>query len=425
MQLKHHQACIFALTWTAYAGTYLLRKPLAVVKTDLSNELSMTRTDLGWLDTAMLFPYAAVQIVFGSSADKYGARRTLAVCLMTSAMSMASFGLWHSFYIYAVLLFINGAAQSQAWPSCVKGLGAWYTTQHRNAIFGIWGTCTFAGGVLGTALAVHLQTRYGWRDTFFIPSFILGGIGLMVLMFLHSPSDLQVVIPGKDLESAVSEKLDPATPSFVSLWKLPMLKEVAISVFCIKIVRYCMFMWLPMYLHQQLHYGKAGSGMLPTSFEIGGVLGSASLGYLIQRFLRGQMLLGSGLAILASTLSLVCFLLTASWGAVPNFTLMLIAGAFNCGVDPILSGSVPSELGELDGRKIQASVSGFVNGFGSLGTVLQGPIVGAITEYYGWSGMLYLIITLSLLGCLASLKGYLIGTGLRLNGTTQKLQMGV
>ncbi|XP_038067522.1 putative glycerol-3-phosphate transporter 2 isoform X3 [Patiria miniata] len=383
MQLKHHQACIFALTWTAYAGTYLLRKPLAVVKTDLSNELSMTRTDLGWLDTAMLFPYAAVQIVFGSSADKYGARRTLAVCLMTSAMSMASFGLWHSFYIYAVLLFINGAAQ------------------------------------------VHLQTRYGWRDTFFIPSFILGGIGLMVLMFLHSPSDLQVVIPGKDLESAVSEKLDPATPSFVSLWKLPMLKEVAISVFCIKIVRYCMFMWLPMYLHQQLHYGKAGSGMLPTSFEIGGVLGSASLGYLIQRFLRGQMLLGSGLAILASTLSLVCFLLTASWGAVPNFTLMLIAGAFNCGVDPILSGSVPSELGELDGRKIQASVSGFVNGFGSLGTVLQGPIVGAITEYYGWSGMLYLIITLSLLGCLASLKGYLIGTGLRLNGTTQKLQMGV
>ena len=74
------------------------------------------------------------------------------------------------------------------------------------------------------------------------------------------------------------------------------------------------------------------------------------------------MLLGSGLAILASTLSLACFLLTASWGAVFNVALMAVAGAFNCGVDPILGGSVPSEIGEMDGRKIQASVSGFVNG---------------------------------------------------------------
>ncbi|XP_022097687.1 putative glycerol-3-phosphate transporter 2 [Acanthaster planci] len=423
MQLKYHQACIFALTWMAYAGTYLLRKPLAVVKTDLSNELSMTKTELGWLDTAMLFPYATVQIVFGSSADKYGPRRTLAVCLLISALSMASFGSWQSFYVYAILLFINGAAQSQAWPSCVKGLGVWYTTQHRNAIFGIWGTCTFAGGVLGTALAVHLQTHHGWRQAFLIPSLLLSGLGLLVLLFLHTPSDYQVTIPGKDLESSTSEKPALATPSFVSLWNLPMLKEVAVSMFCVKIVRYCVFMWLPMYLHQQLHYGKTESGMLPTSFEIGGVIGSASLGCLIQRLLRGQLLLGSGLAILASTLSLVCFLLTASWGAVFNVTLMLIAGAFNCGVDPILSGSVPSEIGEMDGRRIQASVSGFVNGFGSLGTVLQGPMVGAITEYYGWSGMLYLIITLSLLGCIASLKGYLISTRLRQRSTTRKHEM--
>lgn len=27
-----------------------------------------------------------------------------------------------------------------------------------------------------------------------------------------------------------------------------MLKEVALSVFCLKTVRYCMYMWLPMYL---------------------------------------------------------------------------------------------------------------------------------------------------------------------------------
>ena len=39
-----------------------------------------------------------------------------------------------------------------------------------------------------------------------------------------------------------------------------------------------------------------------------------------------------------------------------------LQGAFNCGVDPILTGSIPSALGEQGGMDIQASVAGFVNG---------------------------------------------------------------
>ncbi|XP_033648077.1 putative glycerol-3-phosphate transporter 2 [Asterias rubens] len=408
MKVRHHQACVFALTWMAYASTYLLRKPLAVVKMDLSSELKMTRTQLGWLDTAMFLPYAFVQMVFGSSADKYGARRTLACCLMTSGISMASFGMWHSFYIFALFLFINGAAQSQAWPSCVKVLGSWFNNRQRNAVFGLWGTCTFAGGVMGTALAVHLQTYYGWRDVFLIPSLLLLSMGLLVVLFLHTPADYEIVIQGKDFVSSSADAPEHVTMSFIQLWSFPMLKELAVSMFCVKIVRYCVFMWLPMYLYEQLHYGKGESGMLSTSFEIGGVAGSAALGYLIQRLLDGQTLKGSALVILASTLSLVCFLITASWGAFFNISLMMITGALNCGVDPILTGSVPAELAEWEGRDIQASISGFINGFGSLGTVVMGPVVGVLTELFGWSGMLYMIIVLSLLGSLSTFRGYSI-----------------
>ena len=82
----------------------------------------------------------------------------------------------------------------------------------------------------------------------------------------------------------------------------------------------------------------------------------------LNRLLDGQTLKGSALVILASTLSLVCFLITASWGAFFNISLMMITGALNCGVDPILTGSVPAELAEWEGRDIQASISGFING---------------------------------------------------------------
>ena len=43
-------------------------------------------------------------------------------------------------------------------------------------------------------------------------------------------------------------------------------------------------------------------------------------------------------------------------------------------------------------------------GFGSVGTFLEGPIIGLISAHYGWSGMFYLMIGLSVVGALAVLR---------------------
>lgn len=43
-------------------------------------------------------------------------------------------------------------------------------------------------------------------------------------------------------------------------------------------------------------------------------------------------------------------------------------------------------------------------GFGSVGTFLEGPIIGLISAHYGWSGMFYMMIGLSGVGALAVLR---------------------
>ncbi|XP_062569176.1 probable sulfoacetate transporter SauU, partial [Saccostrea cucullata] len=83
--LQRRQAVIFILGWLAYASTYLLRKPLGVVKTDLEESLSIGKTQLGWLDTALLLPYALMQMLLGPLGDRFGPRRTFGVCLLMSA----------------------------------------------------------------------------------------------------------------------------------------------------------------------------------------------------------------------------------------------------------------------------------------------------------------------------------------------------
>jgi hypothetical protein len=39
----------------------------------------------------------------------------------------------------------------------MKALGSWYSDKVRNSVAGMFGTCAFSGGIIGTALAVSCK----------------------------------------------------------------------------------------------------------------------------------------------------------------------------------------------------------------------------------------------------------------------------
>ena len=91
---KSYQVFMFIVTWLSYASTYLLRKPLGVIKPDLKKTLHLKKTDMGWLDAALLLPYAVMQMLLGGVGDKIGARKALTICLIGSALSMVCYHLF-------------------------------------------------------------------------------------------------------------------------------------------------------------------------------------------------------------------------------------------------------------------------------------------------------------------------------------------
>ena len=68
--VRRGQILSFSLVWLGYFVTYLLRKPLGVVKTDIAADLELSKASLGWCDTALVLPYAAVQIFLPSITDR-------------------------------------------------------------------------------------------------------------------------------------------------------------------------------------------------------------------------------------------------------------------------------------------------------------------------------------------------------------------
>ncbi|ESO91510.1 hypothetical protein LOTGIDRAFT_228870 [Lottia gigantea] len=408
MSLRIRQILIFCLGWLAYASTYLLRKPLGVIKADLESGLSMSKTQLGWLDTALLLPYAVMQMLLGHIGDRFGARYTLGISLLCAGFSMITFGTWSSFPVFSLLLFINGAAQSQCWPNCTKILLSWFSDSIRNSVFGMYGTCAFSGGIIGTVSAVYFQSTYGWRFVFIAPSIIAIVLGLLVLLFYKEASEAHISIPGNESSRKSmqgSGEIDKTEmPSIIGMWRMPMVAEVAIAVFCVKVVRYCMYMWLPLYLLRQLNYTKTQAGIFSTVFDVGGVAGSAAIGFFIDRFFPGRSIMGNALSIFFSTIFLILFNLTCTWGIALNCIFMFFTGAFCSGPDVLLGGSIAAEIGELTNKKAAVATVGLINGFGSVGTFIEGPVIGFVATHFGWSGMFYFMILLCFCGAVVTYR---------------------
>lgn len=328
------------LCWVAYASTYFLRKPVGVGKSAIGNSLGLSAKSLGMFDTAFLVPYAAVQMFFGSVGDVLGPKKTLAIVLLGSGLSMITFGSWNNITMMCFLLLLNGAFQSLAWGNCVKSLSGTFDPTQHNKIIGIFSTSSFAGGVLASALSVQLLAIGGWKSMFFIPSTFVIAAGLLIFFFLGDTSSRS-----SSLESGPAKATAALTiPQLLAIKLLP---EVTMCFLFVKLVRYAFFMWLPMYLHNALNYSESDAGLVAAMFDVGGVAGSAGLGFLIDHLFRKKDVAASAAALFICTASLVLFSLTSGWGKLTNCFFILIAGATNCGVDPILSGTLPIKFAAL------------------------------------------------------------------------------
>lgn len=400
------QGAVFTVLWIVYASAYLLRKPIGVIKSDLETIYGLTKAELGWLDSAFLLPYALVSMTLGNLGDKYGSRLVLTVCLLILGISQFSFGFWKSPIIYGLLLFISGSAQATLWGNCVKSLTGWYHPKNKTTVFGIWGTCTFAGGIIGTSLAVKLQSTYpgDLRPIFAIPSIIVIIVALLVHIFVKSPEEYgeRSEVDETLLPTDVSMKPAQRNLSFFEAWRLKMVPELCWTMFGMKLVRYCLYMWLPMYLNQNLKYSKIEAGMFSTAFEIGGVAGSALIGVLIDRFLGGRSYFGVFLSLAGAAVSFCLFEVTSSWGKSFNLLFLFMAGFCQCGPDSLVAGAMAAEIGSRENA--QSAISGVINGFGSVGSIVEGPFIAFILTYFGWGGTFYAMVILTAIGALAILK---------------------
>ena len=365
MSRKSYRILVFVVLWVGFGSTYVLKKPLGVIKSDIAEDLHLSKFELGMLDTALLLPYAAMQVFLAPLADLLGPRKTLAFCFLSAGLSMIFFGMTNIFHLCLLMLFLCGTALAPTWPACSKALNSMFD-KNKDTMFGIFSTAGSVGGIFGTGLAVWTQSLYGWQLVHLVPSLLSIVMALLTIGIVYSSEEMNqdaTVRPTNSSPSALASTISPDNKgplikSWFGLWTIPLIPEITVAVFTLKVVRYCMYMWLPLFLLDYLKYDKVHAGLMSTAFEVGGGLGSALVGFLTAKLFPGRSL--STLCLLAtlSSLSLLLFATTAHIGAAMNIFCLVLTGATNAGPDSLLSGSIPARLGEQNGLGAGAALTG-------------------------------------------------------------------
>ncbi len=153
-------------------------------------DLAITSTQVQWVQESYTLVFAALLLVFGTLADRYGRRRILllGVVVFAAASVLAAFSGSGDLLIGARL--VQGVGGAMVLPTTLSLINATFRGRDRGIAFAIWGSTIGGMVAVGPLLGGWLTTYFSWRWAFGInvPLGIIIVIG--VLTFVVESKDV-------------------------------------------------------------------------------------------------------------------------------------------------------------------------------------------------------------------------------------------
>ncbi|OCT88083.1 hypothetical protein XELAEV_18016710mg [Xenopus laevis] len=453
-QYTHHHLAAFLLTFFSYSLLHASRKSFSNVKVSVSSQWTPSDLNssayivlpnetwngntlfpdtksatlfLGLLDTIFLFAYAVGLFISGIIGDRLNMRLVLTFGMCSSAITMFVFGTlteWLQFYnkiFYCLVWIVNGLLQSTGWPCVVAIMGNWFGKSGRGFVFGLWSACASVGNILGAFLASSVL-KYGYEYAFLVTASVQFAGGIIIFFGLvTSPKELGLPDTGEgEMDRAAQEEgankpliggndegddesnysiqsddvvITPKAIGFMQACCLPGVLLYSLAYACLKLVNYSFFFWLPYYLSNNFKWKEAEADQLSIWYDIGGIVGGTVQGLISDLMKMRSPVLTVSLVLAVGAL----FGYSHSPNdKVMNAFIMSITGFFIGGPSNMISSAISADLGRQEmvrgSSEALATVTGIVDGTGSIGAAMGQFLVPLIQNSLNWMWVFYFFI---------------------------------
>jgi ACS family glucarate transporter-like MFS transporter len=162
-----------ALLCATATASYICRVNVSTAGVLLMEEFHLSQVAMGRVFSAFLLGYAAFQIPAGVLADRWGARRVLAVAAWmwvgtTVMQAVVGWGPFQAGAAGTLLAFLGwrfllGVAEAPTYPGAAAGVSRWVPTHHQGRANGIVIGSIGLGSALAPPLVSHAMVAWGWR----------------------------------------------------------------------------------------------------------------------------------------------------------------------------------------------------------------------------------------------------------------------
>ena len=163
------------------------------------DELKITSTQVQWVQESYTLVFAALLLVFGTLADRFGRRRILLIGVALFAASSVVAALAPTGDLLILARVVQGLGGAMILPATLSLLNATFTGRERGIAFAVWGSTIGGMAALGPLLGGWLTTDFSWRWAFGInlPLGILIIVGaLLVVKESHGEERRRVDVVG-------------------------------------------------------------------------------------------------------------------------------------------------------------------------------------------------------------------------------------
>ncbi|MGH8393866.1 MAG: MFS transporter, partial [Pseudomonas sp.] len=320
--IKRWRVQIFAITWLAYAAFYFTRKAFSVAKLGIVDDPSfpLDKMMMANLDGIYLAAYAVGQFTWGMLADRFGPRVVVLGGLLISAAAALVMGTFATLPIFVTCMLIQGLAQSTGWSGLCKNLGSFFPAQQRGRVLGLWSSCYAFGGLVASPFAGWwAYTLIGtWHAAFISSAAVVFVVAVLFFIFQrNTPQDVGLPAVEPEPEQTAAEKNASVLEPLRAILRNRTVLTLGLAYFLLKPARYAILLWGPVIVYEQMpSVGKVGAAIVPTAFELAGLLGPIMIGMASDKLFGARRMPACVLSLLALTVALALFMGALHTGSV-------------------------------------------------------------------------------------------------------------
>jgi MFS family permease len=369
------QAMVTTLLCVLFAIMYLDRVNIAAAAAPLKAHFSLSNAETGFIFSAFSWAYLGSVIFGGWGARKFGAKSTLAVCVVIVGVGTTATGLAGGLATLFIARLMVGMGEGPAFPAATQAMRNWYPPHRFGYIQGI----THSASRLGAALAPPIVTAAilwaGWRF-----AFVVCGVAALAwcvawwFIFRDDPREHPAFDQSSLQDIAVSLPDRRAKIPLLLLTKR--MSSVTLVMFAYGWTYWVFVSWLPLYFVNQHHTDLKSSALLTSALFFAGLVGNTVGGVISDWVLRrtGRNRLARSSVILVSLLGAATLITPTMFYDDLRIVVPLLAGAMFF-----------LELTIAPMYAIPMDISKEYAGFGSAYVIMGVGLAGIISPVvFGW-----------------------------------------